>query len=147
MQYLVAAVIIPCMEELIFRGLIFRRMRTYAIFSLAALISAVLFGIYHMNLLQFIYATCLGLLLAYVYEQFRTIFAPILLHAAANAFSILISTNAAVSNLLGGTEKRLTVSLTVSLAGTLLGIYLINMATAAHPKKKNIETVLEKEYE
>jgi hypothetical protein len=141
MQYLVAAVIIPCMEELIFRGLIFRRMRTYAIFSLAALISAVLFGIYHMNLLQFIYATCLGLLLAYVYEQFRTIFAPILLHATANAFSILISTNAAVSNLLGGTEKRLTIALAVSLVGTLLGIYLINMAT--HPKKKNSETVVE----
>lgn len=124
-QYLVAAVLIPCMEEMIFRGLIFRRMRTYSIFSLAALVSAVLFGIYHMNLLQFLYATCLGLLLAYVYEQFRTILAPILLHASANAFSILITANAAVAELLGGTEKRIMISLAVAFVGTLAGIYLV----------------------
>lgn len=134
-QYLVAAVLIPCMEELIFRGLIFRRMRTYSIFSLAALISAVLFGIYHMNLLQFLYATCLGLLLAYVYEEFRTILAPILLHAAANGFSILITTNDAVAELLGGTEKRLTISLVIAFVGTLLGIYLIYRF--GHPKSGN----------
>jgi membrane protease YdiL (CAAX protease family) len=138
MQYLVAAVIIPCMEELIFRGLIFRRMRTYAIFSLAALISAVLFGIYHMNLLQFIYATCLGLLLAYVYEQFRTILAPILLHAAANAFSILITTNEAVAELISGTEKRLIIALLVSLVGTVLCIYLI-WRSAHSQKEVNME--------
>lgn len=134
-QYLVAAVLIPCMEELIFRGLIFRRMRTYSIFSLAALISAVLFGIYHMNLLQFLYATCLGLLLAYVYEQFRTILAPVLLHAAANAFSIFITTNAAVAELIGGTEQRMIISLAVAFAGTLLSIYLIYRF--AHPGNGN----------
>ncbi len=135
MQYLVAAVLIPCMEELLFRGLIFRRMRTYSIFSLAALVSAVLFGMYHMNLLQFLYATCLGLLLAYVYEQFRTILAPILLHASANGFSILISTNDRVAELVGGNEERLMISMAVSLLGTLLGIYLIYRFV--HPPKAN----------
>lgn len=134
-QYLVAAVLIPCMEEMIFRGLIFRRMRTYSIFSLAALVSAVLFGIYHMNLLQFLYATCLGLLLAYVYEQFRTILAPILLHATANAFSILITTNDAVAELLSGTENRLIISLVVAFVGTLLGIYLLYRF--GHPESGN----------
>lgn len=131
-QYLVAAVLIPCMEELIFRGLIFRRMRTYSIFSLAALISAVLFGMYHMNLLQFLYATCLGLLLAYVYEQFRTILAPILLHASANAFSILITTNEPVAQLIGGTQNRLLVSLAVTFVGAAVCIYLIYRF--GHPK-------------
>jgi hypothetical protein len=91
-----------------------------------------------MNLLQFIYATCLGLLLAYVYEQFRTILAPILLHAAANAFSILITTNEAVAELISGTEKRLIIALLVSLVGTVLCIYLI-WRSAHSQKEVNME--------
>ena len=53
-QIIVAAVLGPAMEELLFRGLIFKRMRTYAIVPLAVLVSAIFFGLYHLNLLQFI---------------------------------------------------------------------------------------------
>ncbi len=135
MQYLIAGVLVPIVEELIFRGLVFRRMRTYLIPSLAAVISAILFGIYHMNLLQFIYATCLGLLLAYVYEEFRTIIAPILLHAAANSFSIFISANTSVAELISGTDTRYFVTMGVSLVGTILGAFLVYRFT--HPKTGN----------
>ncbi len=125
MQYLVTSVVVPCVEELIFRGLIFKRMRTYSIFSLAALLSSAMFGIYHMNLLQFIYATCLGLLLAYVYEQFRTIVAPILLHGAANAFSVLLTMDSGVAQLVAGDAGRFIFFMALSLVGTVAGIYLI----------------------
>ncbi len=135
MQYLVTAFLVPCVEELVFRGLVFRRMRTYLIPSLAAVISAILFGIYHMNLLQFIYATCLGLLLAYVYEEFRTVVAPILLHASANAFSIFISANVSVAELISGTETRYIVSMVVTLVGTVVCIFVVYMC--AHPDKMN----------
>lgn len=139
-QYLVAAVLVPCIEELIFRGLIFRRMRTYLIPSLAAVISAILFGVYHTNLLQFIYATCLGILLAYVYEEFRTIIAPILLHAAANAFSILITADEAVTELISGTDTRFIVTTLISLVGTLAGIFLVYWLV--HPKSgKNTQEI------
>ena len=133
MQYLITAVLVPIVEELVFRGLVFRRMRTYLIPSLAVVISAILFGIYHMNLLQFIYATCLGLLLAYVYEEFRTLIAPIVLHASANAISIFISDNTSVAELLSGTDTRYIVSMVVSLVGTVLCAFLVYRF--AHPKK------------
>lgn len=131
LQYLVTAILVPCMEELIFRGLIFRRLRTYSIFPLAALISAILFGVYHMNLLQFIYATCLGIVLALAYEKFRSILAPIVIHGTANAFSVLLSTNEGVQILLGGTQERMIVSTLAAGVITAVCIY----ALAAMNKK------------
>ena len=81
-------VIVPIAEELIFRGLVYRRLREYSQVGWAAFISALIFGIYHGNLVQGVYAFCLGLLLVYVYERYHSMLAPILLHAAANILSV-----------------------------------------------------------
>lgn len=55
-----------------------------------ALISAALFGLYHGNLLQGVYAFLLGLVMAWLYERFQTLAAPWVFHAAANVTSIVI---------------------------------------------------------
>src|SRR5699024_5291593 len=66
-------------EELLFRGLLARRLARYGQRP-AALVSALLFALYHANLSQFFYAFALGLLLAYAYFYTGTIKTPILLH-------------------------------------------------------------------
>jgi membrane protease YdiL (CAAX protease family) len=81
----------PLAEELIFRGLLFKRLRGIMSYLWAAIITAVCFGLYHGNMVQFIYGFLLSLLLTYVYEKFRTIWAPILFHAVANGFSIIMT--------------------------------------------------------
>ena len=89
-QILGAGLVIPAAEEMIFRGLMFAPLRDRMAFWPAALISAALFGLYHGNLLQGVYAFLLGLVMAWLYERFQTLAAPWVFHAAANVTSIVI---------------------------------------------------------
>lgn len=81
----------PIAEELIFRGLVFARFREIMSFPAACVLSALYFGIFHMNMVQFIYASCLGVIMAFVYEKYRSIWATVLLHVSANAVSVLVT--------------------------------------------------------
>ena len=84
MQILLTGFVIPIIEELLFRGLAFRILRKWIPFVWAMLVTALLFGIYHGNLVQFIYATLCGLFLAYLCEKFQTVIAPIVAHIVMN---------------------------------------------------------------
>lgn len=74
----------PIAEEIVFRGLVFNRMRRYYPVIAAVVVSGVLFGAYHGNLVQGIYGGCMGILLAYTYERMQSFLIPCLFHAAAN---------------------------------------------------------------
>lgn len=74
----------PIAEEIVFRGLVFNRMRRYSPTMVAIIVSSVLFGVYHGNLVQGVYGTCMGILLAYTYERMRSFLVPCLFHAVAN---------------------------------------------------------------
>ena len=69
-QIIGIGVIIPICEELIYRGLIFMRLRQYCNVNLAIGISALLFAAFHGNIVQGIYAFVTGILFAYVYEKY-----------------------------------------------------------------------------
>ena len=57
----------------------------------AAIISSLIFGIYHGNWIQAPYAMIIGLVCVFVYEKYKSIAAPIVFHMSANLFSVLIS--------------------------------------------------------
>ena len=88
-QLVVIGILAPVSEELIFRGLIFRRSRDYVGFMWAAVCSGLFFGIYHGNLTQGIFAFFMGMLFAAIYEHFGTLWAPIVAHMANNIFATL----------------------------------------------------------
>ena len=71
-MFLYSALFAPIAEELLFRGYILRTLRPYgkrfAIFA-----SAVLFGLFHGNLVQTPYAILVGLLLGYVTVEYGMI--------------------------------------------------------------------------
>ena len=90
-EIILMVVAAPLVEELLFRGLVYRRLRTYCTFKVAMLISALVFGVYHGNVVQGVYAFLLGAIMAFMYERFRTILAPILFHASANLISVLVT--------------------------------------------------------
>lgn len=82
----------PLAEELIFRGLLFRYLRRAgAGFVLANLIQAVCFGIYHMNVVQGIYAAILGFLLGWLVYQYKSLAAPVFLHFLFNLFGTALT--------------------------------------------------------
>ena len=55
------------------------------------MISGLIFGIYHGNLLQAIYASMLGMVFAYILEMSGIIWSCVLLHMGANVWSLIIS--------------------------------------------------------
>ncbi len=79
-------------EELFFRGLIYTRLRNGMNKTIAACLSAVLFGLVHVSPVQIIYATVIGLILAYVFEKFESIIPCIVIHMANNFVGVIMST-------------------------------------------------------
>lgn len=90
-QILCVGIIIPIMEELIFRGLLFQRLKESMPAMHAVVYSAIFFGLYHGNLVQMIYGAVCGLLLAYVYEKFGSLKAPICMHILMNITSCVVT--------------------------------------------------------
>ena len=80
----------PIAEEMTFRGLVQRRARVWLTPGTAIVISAILFGLAHMNMIQLVYAFPLGLLLGLLYEKSGSLLAPVLAHMAVNAATILL---------------------------------------------------------
>lgn len=88
-QLLGPGLLVPVTEELVFRGLTYRRMRIRMQTYQAVVISALLFALYHGNPIQMLYAFPMALLLALLYEKSGSLAYPILLHMGANLTTIL----------------------------------------------------------
>ena len=81
----------PLAEELLFRGIIYNEVKTIMQTKTAALLAAVLFGIYHGNLVQFVYSVALGLVLAYAYQYSGQFAVPVVIHGVVNVIVFLSS--------------------------------------------------------
>lgn len=81
----------PVLEELLFRGIGYRLLARWFPWQAAMVLSALLFGLYHGNLIQGGYAFVMGLLLAYMYRVFQSFAAPVVFHGAANLAVFLLS--------------------------------------------------------
>ena len=86
-QILFTGIFIPIIEEILFRGIAFRILRKWLPFVWTMLITAFLFGIYHGNLVQFIYAMLCGLFLAYLCEKLHAVWASIVAHISMNVLA------------------------------------------------------------
>ncbi len=92
-----AVVMAPLGEELIFRGVAFHYARKAvagmknpkAAFWIANCMQALLFGIYHLNLVQGIYAFAIGLALGYLCQRYRSVIPGMLAHLVFNGMSAL----------------------------------------------------------
>lgn len=84
----------PFAEEALFRYLLLNRVRRLTGNRvLAVLFSALLFGIYHGNVVQGIYAAAIGVLIAVSYLYFDHYLAAFLFHMSANLSVYLLSQN------------------------------------------------------
>src|SRR5699024_9945509 len=91
LQLLILGGVIPVAEEMMFRGLLFRRFRERQRFWYSAVCSSVFFAFMHTSITQTIYTLLLGLMLSYLYEKFGSLKAPVLLHIVMNTGSVLLT--------------------------------------------------------
>ena len=78
----------PLAEEVTFRGLIYRIFRQSMLPRSAILLSALIFGLMHVELGKAMWAFLLGLVAAAAYEQTRSLLTPFLIHGLFNAVPI-----------------------------------------------------------
>lgn len=78
------------LEELLVRGILYERLKKILKNPRTAMAaSALLFGLYHGNVVQGVYAFVLGLFFVRIYETTRSLIPAVLAHMAANSASIL----------------------------------------------------------
>ncbi len=88
-EILGAGILIPLVEELLYRGIVYGRLSDWLGIPVAALVSALIFGGLHMNLVQFIYAFFMGLLMVYFLEKTHNLYGAVLGHMGANLLTVL----------------------------------------------------------
>ena len=87
---LYACVLAPISEEIIFRGVILDFGRVGFRARVAVFLSALVFGIFHMNIIQGIYATIFGLILGYVRLTRNSLLDSIITHMTINIAGVSI---------------------------------------------------------
>ena len=134
-MFLYASLLGPVAEELLFRGFILRSLQPYGK-KFAVFASALLFGLFHGNLLQTPYAFLMGLLLGWVTVEYSIVWA-ILVH---------IFNNLVLADLL----TRLTAGLSVAVADmihlSLLGGGLAISGVIIFCKRREIAAYLGSEW-
>lgn len=88
---LTIAIIGPILEELMFRGAITRVLLKKYNPTKAIIISALIFGIFHINPVQVVTATLIGLLLGWVYYKTASLIPCILIHILNNSMSVYLN--------------------------------------------------------
>jgi len=88
-SFLLLVVIAPVCEEWLFRGIILKGILTRYSPSKAIVWSSVMFGVFHMNLQQGLFAFCLALAIGWVYWRTRSLWYCIFMHAINNAKAFL----------------------------------------------------------
>lgn len=80
---------IPLLEELLYRGIICGQLGLWFGKIPAVVISALLFGVMHFNLVQFIYAFLVGIVLGMVYLHTQKVWIVFLAHGITNFIVVL----------------------------------------------------------
>jgi membrane protease YdiL (CAAX protease family) len=132
---LLMVLIAPIAEELVFRGVILHRANKHVSFLGANILQGLLFGVYHWNLVQGIYAAILGFLFGLVYRKFKSIAAPIVLHVFVNSSSFLML-------LLPDNTISIIASTVLGTAFVLSSLYLLKLSESV-PLKTVPDSVYE----
>lgn len=134
MQLIGLGILVPIAEEFMFRGIIYKRLSFITRKGKAMMLSALMFGLYHGNLVQAIYGFILGYLAVYIYEKYGSLKASILFHSVINLTSV-IGTKYGLYTWIFGNVFR--VGIVTVLCGTVASSFFVIMQKQF---KKEIKT-------
>lgn len=82
-------VLVPVMEELLFRGLVYQRMKKYFPVSVSILLGAAVFALYHGNMVQILFAFPMAVVMLLMYEKWKCLLVPVVFHMAVNLSTVI----------------------------------------------------------
>ena len=87
---LAITILAPIFEEILFRGIIFNELKKSMPVLPAIIAQGVFFGIYHLNLLQGIYAAILGCILGLIYQMTKSLWSNVIVHMTFNLLGVFV---------------------------------------------------------
>jgi hypothetical protein len=87
---LTIGIVAPIAEELLFRGLVFHLFNRHMNVKVALIVQGLLFGAFHMNIVQGLYASVLGIVLGIAYLLTGSLWIPIIIHIVNNSVALLL---------------------------------------------------------
>ena len=88
--FLASVIAAPLSEELAFRSLVYGRFKRAMPVWLAAVLSSLLFGLLHGTLVWALYAALLGVLMVWIFERGKSVWASIAMHVGFNGCAQLL---------------------------------------------------------
>jgi len=116
-NFISVAILAPIVEEVFFRGLIYTRLKAGMNMVVATILSAIMFGVMHGEIIWILYAFVVGIMLVWVFETTNSLLPCIVIHIANNSLSQL--TENMPDNSVGMEYVILTVSLVVLVISTI----------------------------
>ncbi len=118
-----SGLVIPIVEELLFRGIVYKRLRIWMGWRKALVFSALLFGLIHMNLVQFLYAGLLGAFLALLLEKTGKLAASVIGHMTVNVVTIVRAETGALAFSYEATPEGILLTLLSAALAFAVGWY------------------------
>lgn len=100
-SFLATVFMAPVLEEVVFRGLIYDRLKKGMPAVVAAIISSLAFGLMHGTIIWMMYAFVLGVVLVIVFERFHSLLANMLLHFGFNLTGMCLNHAQGMSEVAG----------------------------------------------
>ena len=134
---IITVAIMPALfEEFVHRGLILRGTSSIIGYKKAIVLSSILFGLMHLNISQFFYATILGLLMGLVATMTRSIWPAVIIHFCNNFINILntfldkmnlnvFSLSGALNKIASQSTLLFIVFVVIVMVLTVLGIFVL----------------------
>lgn len=89
-QIISSGIIGPVIEELLFRGIIYNKLKEFNNTNKAMIISTIIFSLVHLNIIDIIYTLIVGYILVYIYNKHNNLKYPIILHISLNISVIIL---------------------------------------------------------
>lgn len=129
-----SVLIVPLLEELLYRGVVYYRLKESLPFVPSVLISAALFGLIHFNVVQFLYAFLIGMILAIFVEKSGHMYGAVVGHMTANAIAVIRTETGWLAGTADGSAFAWIVSVMLLLFG--LGFLYFGLWRTGTPLEK-----------
>lgn len=141
-------------EELVFRGLIFNKAKEKLSVISSAILSGILFGLYHLDLQQFFYAAILGFIFALIYNKTNNILDVIIIHFLVDFTQLYIATSTlqseTITNALNESDEifnETTLALSTFILCAVLLLIFVPLTKTFYKKYESVKDENEDEVE
>lgn len=90
-QIISSGIIGPILEEVLFRGIVYNKLKEFNSTKKAMIISTIIFVFFHTRFIDSLYTLLIGYLFTYIYEKTNNLKYPLIMHMSANTIIIILS--------------------------------------------------------